>query len=42
LKNPGVAIVRRLAKTLGVTVDWLIGMYEDDEEAELTAMAFVD
>ncbi len=23
-------IVRRLAKTLGVTSDWLIGMYEDD------------
>jgi len=35
LKNPGVAIVRRLAQTLGVTTDWLIGMYEDDEDAEL-------
>jgi transcriptional regulator with XRE-family HTH domain len=39
LKNPGVDIVRRLAKTLGVTADWLIGMYEDDEETELTEMA---
>ena len=42
LKNPGVDIVRRLAKILGVTADWLIGMYEDDVEAETAAVAIVD
>jgi transcriptional regulator with XRE-family HTH domain len=42
LKNPGVDIVRRLAKILGVTADWLIGMYEDDSEAETAAVTSVD
>ena len=42
LKNPGVDIVRRLAKILGVTADWLIGMYEDDVEAETAAVTIVD
>ena len=34
LKNPGADVIRRLAKALGVTSDWLIGMYEEDEEDE--------
>ena len=42
LKNPGVDIVRRLAQLLGVTTDWLIGMYEEDVEAEPTAVARVE
>ena len=40
-KNPGADVIRRLARSLGVTSDWLIGMYEEDEEAELTEMALV-
>jgi transcriptional regulator with XRE-family HTH domain len=41
LKNPGVVLIRRLARALGVTADWLIGMYEEDEDAELTHAALV-
>jgi transcriptional regulator with XRE-family HTH domain len=33
-KNPGADVIRRLARALGVTADWLIGMYEEDEEEE--------
>lgn len=33
-KNPSADTVRRLARALGVTADWLIGMYEPDEEEE--------
>ena len=32
LRNPGIDIVRRLAKVLGVTADYLIGMYEEEDE----------
>ena len=31
--------LRRLARTLGVTADWLIGMYEDEDEVLATPMA---
>ena len=34
-------IARRLAKTLGVTVDYLVGMYEDDEAPDPATMALV-
>ena len=34
-------IVRRLAKTLGVTTDYLIGMYEDDEDPDPATVALV-
>jgi transcriptional regulator with XRE-family HTH domain len=30
--DPGATVVRRLARTLGVTSDWLIGMHEDEDE----------
>jgi len=33
-KETSTALIRRLAKALGVTADWLIGMYEDEEDAE--------
>ncbi len=32
LTSPRADIVRRLAKALGVTADYLIGMYDEDEE----------
>ena len=31
-KETSTDVVRLLAKTLGVTADWLIGMYEENEE----------
>lgn len=31
-KNPGADVVRRFARALGVTADWLIGMYDDDPD----------
>ena len=31
-KNPGADVIRRLARALGVTADWLIGMYNEDED----------
>ena len=40
-KNPGADVIRRLARSLGVTSDWLIGMYEEDEDAVLTEMVLV-
>jgi len=30
-RNPGADVIRRLAKALGVTADYLIGMYEPDD-----------
>ena len=38
-KNPGADTVRRLAKTLGVTADWLIGMYEPEAQTNEAAPA---
>jgi transcriptional regulator with XRE-family HTH domain len=37
--NPGVEAIRRFARALGVTADWLIGMYEAAEEEPAQAMA---
>ena len=33
-KETSTALIRRLAKVLGVTSDWLIGMYEDDDQGD--------
>jgi transcriptional regulator with XRE-family HTH domain len=33
---------KKIARALGVSVDYLIGMYEDDEDAESVAVALVD
>ena len=40
-KETSTALMRRLAKAMGVTADWLIGMYDEDEDAELTEAALV-
>ena len=42
-KETSTALIRRLAKVLGVTSDWLIGMYEDDDQGdgEPTGVALV-
>ena len=37
-KNPGADVIRRLARSLGVTADWLIGMYEEEEEEKNTVL----
>lgn len=31
VKDPASSITLRLARALGVTADWLIGMYDEDE-----------
>jgi transcriptional regulator with XRE-family HTH domain len=37
-----IALLRKLARALGVTSDWLIGMYEDeDSEREPAGVALV-
>jgi transcriptional regulator with XRE-family HTH domain len=33
-KETSTALIRRLAKVLGVTSDWLIGMYEEDDQGD--------
>jgi transcriptional regulator with XRE-family HTH domain len=33
---------KKIARALGVSVDYLIGMYEDDEDAESVEAALVD
>lgn len=33
---------KKIARALGVSVDYLIGMYEDDEDAESVEVALVD
>ena len=42
-QETSTALIRRLAKVLGVTSDWLIGMYEDDEQGDVepTGVALV-
>ena len=30
VKSPSVLLIRRLARTLNVTADYLVGMYDDD------------
>jgi DNA-binding XRE family transcriptional regulator len=40
--NPGADVVRGLAKALGCTADYLVGMYEDEQgEVEPTGVAMV-
>jgi transcriptional regulator with XRE-family HTH domain len=34
-KETSTALIRRLAKVLGVTSDWLIGMYEEDDQGDI-------
>jgi transcriptional regulator with XRE-family HTH domain len=34
---PSVPVAMRLARVLGVSVDYLIGMYEDDESEQFAA-----
>jgi transcriptional regulator with XRE-family HTH domain len=42
LKNPGIDIIRRLGRALGVTSDYLIGMYEENEsELQPAGLAMV-
>jgi transcriptional regulator with XRE-family HTH domain len=33
-QETSTALIRRLARVLGVTSDYLIGMYEDEEDAD--------
>jgi transcriptional regulator with XRE-family HTH domain len=30
VSNPSIAMIRNLARVLGVTADYLVGMYDDD------------
>ena len=32
MKDPGIHLARRIARALGVGVDYLIGMFDEDEE----------
>ena len=34
-KDMTIALLRKLARALGVTSDWLIGMYEDDDQGDI-------
>ncbi len=40
-KDVSSTLLRQLAKALGVTADYLIGMYDEDEDAEFAKMALV-
>jgi len=40
-KETSTGLIRRLAKVLGVTSDWLIGMYEEEEDGELATAVLV-
>jgi XRE family transcriptional regulator, master regulator for biofilm formation len=35
LKEPGIGVAQRIAHALGVGVDYLIGMFDEDVESEL-------
>jgi transcriptional regulator with XRE-family HTH domain len=41
MKAPSIVLARRIARALGVGIDYLIGMFEEEEEeeAKLTAQA---
>jgi len=41
-RNPGADVIRRLARALGVTADWLIGMYEEEQDEDEPAQAVAD
>jgi transcriptional regulator with XRE-family HTH domain len=34
-KDMSIGLLRGLARALGVTSDWIIGMYEDDEQGNV-------
>lgn len=38
VKDPASSITLRLARALGVTADWLIGMYDEDDSPALLAV----
>ena len=40
VKTPNLPMIRRLARVLGVTADYLVGMYDDDAEGSLLEHAF--
>lgn len=35
VKDPAGSVIRRLARALAVTADWLVGMYDDDPDLRL-------
>lgn len=39
IKEPGITFVRSLARALGVTADWLIGMYDDVPDGQRIVVA---
>ena len=40
VNNPNVRMIRSLARTLQVTADWLVGMYDDEpDDSTLLALA---
>jgi len=39
MKAPSIVLARRIARALGVGVDYLIGMFEEDEEESLSRTA---
>jgi transcriptional regulator with XRE-family HTH domain len=39
--NPSADVLRGLAKALGCTTDYLVGMYENEEDATLSPVAEV-
>jgi XRE family transcriptional regulator of biofilm formation len=38
---PSLPVAMRLSRALGVTLDYLAGMYEEEDDAELTEVALV-
>jgi transcriptional regulator with XRE-family HTH domain len=39
MKAPSIVLARRIARALGVGVDYLIGMFEEDEEESFSRKA---
>jgi transcriptional regulator with XRE-family HTH domain len=39
VKSPNVVMLRQLARTLKVTTDWLVGMYDEAAEAAAIVVA---
>jgi transcriptional regulator with XRE-family HTH domain len=39
VKDPSSGVLRRLARVLGCSMDYLAGLYEDDPDDALTALA---
>lgn len=40
-KNPGADVLKRLALNLRCSIDWLVGLYDDEPDACCTAVAAV-